>query len=183
MENNPHEHPSLIGKPGLYQHINHLHRVSNYRKYWIPFGHFFPPNLLHRSKKANTRTCVRDTRGKITWWKDEAWEFAGDNQTPSGIRQLKFFAEINHKHASLTYETCHVIRITSTANNTWHSVTFIRLANIRALLFCTTTNRSTITLNSHTITLLHVSTLSCLPQWARNQYLAKLHKYFKCSCW
>jgi len=33
------------------------------------------------------------------------------------------------------------------------------------------------------ITLLHVSTLSCHPQTACNQYLAKLHKYFKCSCW
>jgi len=33
------------------------------------------------------------------------------------------------------------------------------------------------------ITLLHVSTLSCHPQRARSQYLAKLHKYFKCSCW
>jgi len=32
-------------------------------------------------------------------------------------------------------------------------------------------------------TLLHFSTLSCHPQGACNQYLAKLHKYFKCSCW
>jgi len=32
------------------------------------------------------------------------------------------------------------------------------------------------------ITLLHVSTISCHPQGACNQYLAKLHKYFKCSC-
>jgi len=36
---------------------------------------------------------------------------------------------------------------------------------------------------SQIITLLHVSTLSCHPQAACNQYLAKLHKYFKCSCW
>jgi 2-oxoisovalerate dehydrogenase E1 component len=33
------------------------------------------------------------------------------------------------------------------------------------------------------ITLLHVSTLSCHLQTARIQYLAKLHKYIKCSCW
>jgi len=33
------------------------------------------------------------------------------------------------------------------------------------------------------ILLLHVSTLSCHPQGARCQYLAKFHKYFKCSCW
>jgi hypothetical protein len=32
-----------------------------------------------------------------------------------------------------------------------------------------------------TITLLHVSTLSCHPQGACNQYLAKLPKYFKCN--
>ena len=34
---------------------------------------------------------------------------------------------------------------------------------------------------SQIITLLHVSTLSCHPHAACNQYLAKLHKYFKCS--
>ena len=28
-----------------------------------------------------------------------------------------------------------------------------------------------------------VSKLSCHPQGACNQYLAKLHKYFRCSCW
>ena len=39
------------------------------------------------------------------------------------------------------------------------------------------------TIISQTITHLHVSTLSCHPQGACNQYLAKLHQYFKCSCW
>jgi hypothetical protein len=48
------------------------------------------------------------------------------------------------------------------------------------LLFCTMTNKCIII--SQIITLLHVSTLSCHPQTACNQYLAKLHKYFKCSC-
>ena len=48
-------------------------------------------------------------------------------------------------------------------------------------LFCTMTNKCTII--SQIITLLHVSKLSCHPQAACNQYLAKLHKYFKCSCW
>ena len=48
-------------------------------------------------------------------------------------------------------------------------------------LFCTMTNKCTII--SQIITLLHVSTLSCHPQTAYNQYLAKLHKYFKYSCW
>jgi len=43
------------------------------------------------------------------------------------------------------------------------------------------TNKCTII--SQIITLLHVSTLSCQSQRACNQYLAKLHKYFKCSCW
>jgi len=47
-------------------------------------------------------------------------------------------------------------------------------------LFCTLTNKCTII--SQIIKLLHVSTLSCRPQEACNQYLAKLHKYFKCSC-
>jgi len=39
------------------------------------------------------------------------------------------------------------------------------------------------TIISQIITLLHVSTLSCHPQTACNQYLAKLHQHFKCSCW
>jgi len=39
------------------------------------------------------------------------------------------------------------------------------------------------TIISQIIAFLHVSTLSCHPQTACNQYLAKLHKYFKCSCW
>jgi len=58
------------------------------------------------------------------------------------------------------------------------NLTNIRLCNF--LLFCTMTNKSTII--SQIVTLLRVSTLSCHPQAACNQYLAKLHKYFKCSC-
>jgi len=49
------------------------------------------------------------------------------------------------------------------------------------LLFCTITYKCTII--SQIITLLHVSSLLCHPQGACNQYLAKLHKYFKCNCW
>jgi hypothetical protein len=52
---------------------------------------------------------------------------------------------------------------------------------VHLLLFCTMTNKWTII--SQIITLLHVSKLSCHPQGACNQYLAKLHNYFKCSCW
>jgi len=47
-------------------------------------------------------------------------------------------------------------------------------------LYCTMTKKCTII--EQIITLLNVSTLSCHPQGACNQYLAKLHKYFKCSC-
>jgi len=43
------------------------------------------------------------------------------------------------------------------------------------------TNKCTII--SQIITLLHVSTLSWHPQGACNQYIAKLHKYFKRSFW
>jgi len=48
-------------------------------------------------------------------------------------------------------------------------------------LFCTLTNKCTII--SQIITLLHVSTLPCLPQGACNQYLAKLHKYVTYKMW
>jgi len=43
------------------------------------------------------------------------------------------------------------------------------------------TNKSTII--SQIITLLRVSTLSCYPQGAGNQFLAKLHTYVKYSFW
>jgi hypothetical protein len=48
-------------------------------------------------------------------------------------------------------------------------------------LFCTVTNKCTII--SQIITLLHVLTLPFPSQGACNQYLVKLQKYFKCSCW
>jgi len=47
-------------------------------------------------------------------------------------------------------------------------------------LFCTLTNKCTII--SQIITLIHAST-SYHPQGACNQHLARLRKYFKCSCW
>jgi hypothetical protein len=50
---------------------------------------------------------------------------------------------------------------------------------VHLLLFCTMTNKCVII--SQIITLLHVSTLSCHSQGACNQYLAKLHRYLKCS--
>ena len=56
--------------------------------------------------------------------------------------------------------------------------TFLKLIPIA---FCIMTNKCTIILQI--ITLLHVSTLSCHPQGACNQYLAKLHKYYKFRCW
>jgi len=43
------------------------------------------------------------------------------------------------------------------------------------------TNKCTII--SPVITLLRVSTLSCHPHGACNQYLATILKYFICSCW
>ena len=62
-----------------------------------------------------------------------------------------------------------------------HSYRYLKTYIVHLWLFCTMTNKCTII--SQIITLLHVSTLSCHPQVACNQYLAKLHKYFKCSCW
>ena len=58
---------------------------------------------------------------------------------------------------------------------------FNTLYHVSFIIFVLWTNKCTII--SQFFTLLHVSTLSCLPQTACNQYLAKLHKYFKFSCW
>ena len=53
---------------------------------------------------------------------------------------------------------------------------YFNTCTVQLLLFCTMTNKCTII--SQMITLLRVSTLSCHPQTACNQYLAKLHQYF-----
>jgi hypothetical protein len=58
-------------------------------------------------------------------------------------------------------------------------VIYFNTCTVHILLFCTMTNKSTII--SQIIALLHVSTLSCHPQTACNQYLAKLHKYVNCK--
>jgi len=52
---------------------------------------------------------------------------------------------------------------------------------VHLLLFCTMNNKCTNI--SQIITNLRVSTLFCHPQGAFNNYLAKLHKYFKWSFW
>jgi len=58
---------------------------------------------------------------------------------------------------------------------------YFNTCTVHLLLFCTMTNKCTII--SQIITLLHVSTQSCYRQGSCNQYLAKLHEYFKCGCW
>jgi len=50
--------------------------------------------------------------------------------------------------------------------------------NITSAFYCLSTLTNKYTIISQIITLLHVSTLAYHPQ-----YLAKSHKYFKCSCW
>ena len=82
------------------------------------------------------------------------------------------------------------IMVPSHSFNKWFQVkyTYIRyLLNkpheiLLIMLFCTMPNQCTI--KWHIITpLLHVSSLLCHPQGACSQYLAKLHKFVKCSCW
>jgi hypothetical protein len=71
----------------------------------------------------------------------------------------RYLQDLNYKHSYFNFNTC----------------------TVHLLLFCTTTNKWTII--SQIITLPRVSTLSFHPQVACNHYHAKLHKYFKCSCW
>jgi len=66
-------------------------------------------------------------------------------------------------------------------NTALKTLNYFKSCTGHLLLFCTMTNKCTII--SQIMTLLHVSTLSCHPQGACNQYLAMLHKHFKCSCW
>ena len=57
-------------------------------------------------------------------------------------------------------------------------VTPVFQVQLSVILFCTV-NQQMHTIISQIITPLHVSTLSCHPQAACNQYFAKLHQYFK----
>ena len=57
-----------------------------------------------------------------------------------------------------------------------------RSRSVLGRFYCTMTNRRTIILQIITF-LLNVSTLFCHLHGVRSQYLAKLHKYVKCSCW
>ena len=82
-------------------------------------------------------------------------------------------ARINYKNSALCPHCIHAIRLILTIKGHRFLIQYWRI-----FLFCTVTNKCTII--SQIITLLHVSTLSCLSQGACNQYLAKLHKYFKC---
>jgi len=59
----------------------------------------------------------------------------------------------------------------------WKPNNYFNTSPVHLLLFCTMTNKCTII--SQIITLLHVSTLSCHPEGACNQFLAKLHKIYK----
>ena len=56
----------------------------------------------------------------------------------------------------------------------------INTCTVHLLSFCTM-NQQMHTIISQIITLLHVSTLSCHPQTACNQYLAQLHRYIPAS--
>jgi len=86
------------------------------------------------------------------------------------------------------------IKLTNTQlfHKLWHSYMFrhyrvvLKELVINTLPSCTSISNAAVgnyQLLPTPITLLQVSTLSCHPQGACNQYLAKLHKYFKCSCW
>jgi len=62
----------------------------------------------------------------------------------------------------------------------WRTVGHISIKKL-FFWFCTMTNKCTII--SQIITLLHVFYNIVSYSGACNQYLAKLHKYLKCSCW
>ena len=93
----------------------------------------------------------------------------------------KYELSIKKVSLCLTESTQSELKLNVLGRKSW----FAKITNKKYIyfLFCSMTNKSTITINLQIITLLRVSTLSCHPQGTRNQYLAKLHKCFKCSCW
>jgi hypothetical protein len=103
---------------------------------------------------------------------------------------LKFYQQFRGKWrttrkkqtSSKITELCKLKSTCILTGYTWKNRSqYFNTCTVHLLLFCTMTNKCTII--SQIITLLHVLTLSCHPRAACNQYLAKSHKYFKCSCW
>jgi hypothetical protein len=92
-----------------------------------------------------------------------------------------FVSDNNSVHPSLFLHACYMPHISYHHSFEKRKKIFLWVTSPRCFLFCTMTNKYTVSLQI--ITLLHVSTLSCHPHGACNQYIAKLHEYFKCSWW
>jgi hypothetical protein len=90
-------------------------------------------------------------------------------------------SELAVTYCEQTVEKCE--QTEHTVNRLWTEclLFYFNTCTFYIVLSCSLTNKCTII--SQIMTLLHVSTLSCHPQGDCNQYLAKLHKYFRCSCW
>ena len=148
--------------------------------------------LVHETA---TYTCY-DTRGCVMqfWLPDdehmcskhvEAWKklivkqkFCASNWLITEINILRCTISKTSKNVEVCSQSslwCRYGTVPQKACNGFEYVILI-LCTVHLLLFCTTTNQCTII--SQIITLLHVSTLSCHPQGACNQYLAKLYQYF-----
>ena len=93
------------------------------------------------------------------------------------------YNEATNAHNYFTnYPTATCFDITVSSSDSLCQVTPACQIQLLVIQFCTM-NQQMHTIISQIITLLHVSILSCHPHTACNQYLAKLHQYFKCSCW
>ena len=105
------------------------------------------------------------------------------NAGTSGVRRNRF-ARLLCFAGLLVYCRMAAGRISCAVIKILHFLQIMRFCMIlrsNSELLCAMTNKCTMI--SQIYTLLNVSTISCNPQGACSQYLAKFHKYFKCSCW
>ena len=144
--------------------------VHQFKAHWSFKGRFlrFPGSLCQRFTVFHSYTLQHFQWHLVVWWH---WMC------------LLGTPEVLERHM-LVYYTVVCWSLRSSGSVPRGSEKLRRLAEQFSntyFVFFAMTNKCAIT--SQIITLLHVSTLSYRPQGACNQYLTKLHKFLKCSCW
>ena len=138
-------------------------------------GRKLPTALTHGNGISGQSVTKADTRNQTAChvWHCRIWGYSERlSAAPSSVMH-------GYRRFGGTHCHCLQIELYNTKLMNWYR-RYSLPDWITSYFVCTMTNKCTII--SQIITFLHVSTLSCHPQGACNQYLAKLHQHFKCSC-
>jgi len=138
-------------------------------------------------RNISLSVCTVSASVVIAQWNDKVLRHA--SSWPTNIEENQIWCK--RSHITTQYSSSLSLSLSSSADSwrikwgeSWQSNFFFyfNACTLYLLLFCTMTNKWTQLFHklSHCYMFRHYR---CHPQTACNQYLAKLHKYFKCSCW